>query len=153
MLNQLYPFVLALHNLWRWIALLGVLVAAITGLQGWLGRKPWTLTNDRVAATAVFVMDGQLLLGLVLYLGLSPLSRAMLADFSTAMHTHDVRFFGMEHPFLMVLATAVAHFGKIRSNQVPGNVLKHRAATVWYALSLLLMLIGTPWWRPLLRGF
>ena len=44
------------------------LVAVITGLQGWLGRKPWALTNDRVAAIAVFVMDGQLLLGLVLYL-------------------------------------------------------------------------------------
>ena len=58
MLDQIYPFVLALHNLWRWMALLGVLVAAITGLQGWLGRKPWALTNDRVAAIAVFVMDG-----------------------------------------------------------------------------------------------
>src|SRR5690348_16719119 len=110
MLNQLYVFVLAVHSLWRWVALLGVACAVLAGLRGWLGRKPWTLANDRVAAIAVFVMDAQLLLGLVLYLGLSPLSRAMLTNFTAAMQSRDIRFFGMEHPFLMILATAATHF-------------------------------------------
>jgi hypothetical protein len=97
-------------------------------------------------------MDVQLLLGLALYVGLSPLPRAMFTDPGAAMQNRDMRFFGMEHPFLMILATAAIHAGKSRSRKhdaVPG----FRAGALWYALSLLLMLAGTPWWRPLLRGF
>jgi hypothetical protein len=152
MLDQLYPIVLAAHNLWRWIALLGVLAATLVSLHGWVTGKPRTQPDDRVTTIAVLVMDVQLLLGLALYAGLSPLSRAMFTGPGPAMQNHDIRFFGMEHPFLMILAVLAVHVGKSRAR-------KHEAAsgfrtgTVWYALSLLLMLAGTPWWRPLLRSF
>ena len=150
MLDQLYPIVLAAHNLWRWIALLGVLAATLVSLRGWATGKRRTLVYDRVSMLAVIVMDIQLLLGLVLYAGLSPLSRAMFSGFSAAMQNRDIRFFGMEHPFLMILAVLAVHVGKARARkpEAPSG-----RGTLWYALSLLLMLAGTPWWRPLLRGF
>ena len=154
MLDHLYPFALVLHNVWRWIAVLGVLAATTVSFLGWLARKPRTPTSDRVATIAILVMDVQLLLGLALYVGLSPLSRAMFADPGAAMQTRDIRFFGVEHPFLMILATAAVHVGKVRSARMIGaEAAKQRAGAVWYALSLLLILAGTPWWRPLLRGF
>lgn len=152
MLDQLYPIVLAAHNLWRWIALLGVLAATLVSLRGRLAGERRTPVSDRVTTIAVIIMDVQLLLGLALYVGLSPLSRAMLTDPGAAMQSRDIRFFGMEHPFLMILATVALHVGKSRVQKygaAPGS----RTGTVWYALSLLLMLAGTPWWRPLLRGF
>jgi hypothetical protein len=152
MLDQLYPIVLAAHNLWRWIALLGVLAATLVSLRGWVAAKRRALVDDRVTTIAVLAMDVQLLLGLVLYVGLSPLSRAMLTGPGAAMQNRDIRFFGMEHPFLMILATVAVHVGKARARKheaAPG----FKAGTIWYALSLLLILAGTPWWRPLLRGF
>jgi hypothetical protein len=152
MLDQLYPIVLATHNFWRWIALFGVLAATLVSLRGWVAGERRTPMSDRVTTIAVLVMDVQLLLGLALYVGLSPLSRAMFTDPGAAMQSHDVRFFGMEHPFLMILATVAVHVGKARARKheaAPG----FKAGTIWYALSLLLILAGTPWWRPLLRGF
>lgn len=152
MLDQLYPIVLAAHNLWRWIALLGVLAATLVSLRGWVAGKPRTPLDDRVATTAVIVMDVQLLLGLALYVGLSPLSRAMFTGLGTAMQNRDIRFFGMEHPFLMILATLAVHVGKSRARK-HGAPSGSGTGTMWYALSLLLILAGTPWWRPLLRAF
>jgi hypothetical protein len=69
-----------------------------------------------------------------------------------AMQNRDLRFFGMEHPLVMILATAAVHTGKAWTRK-HGATPGFRAGTFWYALSLLLMLAGTPWWRPLLRGF
>ena len=152
MLNALYPFVLAFHNFWRWIALAAVLAALILSLPGWFARKPWTLSNERVARAAVGIMDVQLLLGLILYLGLSPLSRTLWLHFDAAMQSRDTRFFGLEHPFLMILATAAVHAGKLRSSRAAADGPKHRAIVLWFGGSLILMLLGTPWWRPLLRG-
>ncbi|MBV8900509.1 MAG: hypothetical protein JOY92_10425 [Verrucomicrobia bacterium] len=152
MLDHLYPIVLAAHNLWRWIVLLGVVAATLVSLRGWVGGKRRSLVNDRVTTVAVVVMDVQLLLGLVLYVGLSPLSRAMLAAPGAAMQSREVRFFGMEHPFLMILATLAVHAGKSRARRQEARS-GFRTGTVWYALSLVLILAGTPWWRPLLRGF
>jgi hypothetical protein len=152
MLDQLYPIVLAAHNLWRWVALLGVLAATLASLRGRLAGERRLLVSDRVTMIAVLVMDIQLLLGLALYVGLSPLSRAMLTGPGAAMQSRDIRFFGMEHPFLMILATIAVHVGKSRARK-HAAASGFRTGTVWYALSLLLMLAGTPWWRPLLRGF
>jgi hypothetical protein len=152
MLDQLYPIVLAAHNLWRWIALLGVLAATLVSLRGWVAAKRRALVDDRVTTIAVLAMDVQLLLGLVLYVGLSPLSRAMLTGPGAAMQNRDIRFFGMEHPFLMILAILAVHVGKARARKQEAKS-GFRTGTVWYALSLLLILAGTPWWRPLLRGF
>jgi hypothetical protein len=152
MLDQLYPIVLAIHNFWRWIALLAVLAAVVVSLRGRVAAGRRIPVDNRVTTIAVLVMDVQLLLGLALFVGLSPLSRAMFTGPGAAMQNHDVRFFGMEHPFLMILATLAVHAGKFRARK-PVAASGFRTGTIWYALSLLLMLAGMPWWRPLLRAF
>ena len=38
----MYPIVLSLHNLLRWVVLAAAIVAVLRALAGWLGRKPWT---------------------------------------------------------------------------------------------------------------
>ncbi|HEY0790463.1 MAG TPA: hypothetical protein VGD78_05300 [Chthoniobacterales bacterium] len=151
MFNQLYPPVLALHNAWRWVALLGILFAAGLAFQGWLSRKPWTALSARSVSIGVIVMDVQLIIGLALYLGLSPLSRALFTDFTAAMQARETRFFGMEHSLLMVLAVGAVHFGKLSLRHQTRDGAKHRSIALWYGASLLLMLAGIPWWRPLLR--
>jgi len=151
MFNQLYPLVLTLHNAWRWICLIGVLGAFGLALQGWLSRKAWTTLNTRAVSIGVIVMDVQLILGLALYLGLSPLSRALFTDFTAAMQARETRFFGMEHSLLMVLAVGAVHLGKLSIRHQTAEVAKHRTVALWYSASLLLMLAGIPWWRPLLR--
>ena len=51
----------------------------------------------------------------------------------------------------MFLAVICAHVGGALSRKGRTNLMKYRGAAVAYTISLLLVLSGIPWWRPLLR--
>jgi hypothetical protein len=97
-------------------------------------------------------MDLQLLLGLLLYIFFSPLTTSAFRDFSTAMGNDVMRFFTVEHVFFMVLAIVFAHLGSAFSKRAEEPAKKHRTAALWFGLSLILLLLGMPWMRPLLPG-
>jgi hypothetical protein len=97
-------------------------------------------------------MDIQLLLGLILYFFLSPLTRSALSNFGGAMGSPDLRFFALEHALYMILAVVFVHLGSVFSRRQAEDVKKHRTAAIWFGLAVLLILIGMPWMRPLLPG-
>ena len=96
-------------------------------------------------------MDIELLVGLLLFFGASPVTRAALANLGEAMKQQEPRFFAVEHTTLMLLAVVCAHVGAALSRKGRTDLMKYRGAAVAYTLSLLLMLGGIPWFRPLLR--
>jgi len=55
------------------------------------------------------------------------------------------------HTMLMFLAVICAHFGGALSRKGRTDLMRYRGAAIAYTISLLLMLSGIPWWRPLLR--
>lgn len=152
-----YGSVLFLHSTLRWAVLIAALVALVRALAGWRGARPWTRPDDVVGAVTVGLLDVQFVLGLVLYVFLSPTSRAFLADPGAGMANAGVRFFGVEHAFAMVVALVVGHLGRVLSRRVSAPALRHRNAFVSSLVMLLVLLIGIPWpflsyGRPLLRG-
>ena len=56
-----------------------------------------------------------------------------------------------EHAVTMILAVAFAHMGKALAPKASTDAGRWRRAALWYGASLLLILGGMPWWRPLLR--
>ncbi len=151
MLESLYPILLSIHNAWRWVALLGVLCALLVGVRGFFGRRPWDASAERTGRLAVLVMDVQLVLGVVLYAGVSPVTRLMFTNYRAAMKGFETRFFGMEHLSLMILAVALTHVAKVRASRLSRDRGKYRTGVMFYGATLGLMLRATPGWRPLLR--
>lgn len=130
----MYSTVLLVHSWLRWIVLALGLLAIVRGGRGRSGL-PFTIA-----------LDIQFLVGLVLYTALSPMTRAAMQNMAGAMHAAAIRFWAVEHPAAMVLALVFAHLGRSRP----------RYATAFYAVALVLLLIGMPWpglpyARPLLR--
>jgi hypothetical protein len=68
------------------------------------------------------------------------------------MADRAVRFFVAEHPTLMVVAVVVATIGSIVAKNAPDDASRHRKALVFTAVTLLLILAGIPWQRPLMPG-
>jgi hypothetical protein len=151
MLQNLYPHLLAFHGLLRWVALAAALAAIFVALSGWSGTTPAGTNLRLFSIIFVIVMDIELLLGLVLFFGASPITRAALSDFGAAMKEHESRFFTVEHTTFMLLAVICAHIGGALSRKGRTDRAKNRGAAVAYIISVLLMLAGIPWWRPLLR--
>jgi hypothetical protein len=147
----MYAIALSLHNVLRWLVLAAALVAVFRAISGWLGARPWTASSAGPGRVLTISMDVQFLLGILLYAMLSPVTKAAFADFGAAMADRDLRFFAVEHALLMVLAVVCAHVGKVMAPKGATDVARYRRAALWYGATLLLILAGMPWMRPLVR--
>ena len=147
MLQNYFLHLLSFHNLLRWVVLVAALIAVVVAMSGWSGAKPAGATLRRYTIIFVIAIDIEFLVGLLLYFGASPITRNM----SVAMSQQEPRFFAVEHTLLMFLAVVCAHVGGALSRKARTDRAKYRGAAITFALSLLLMLAGIPWWRPLLR--
>ena len=148
----MYTFFLAVHNILRWVALILAIVALVRAYWGWFGGREWTSTDRRMGSFYSISLDVQILLGLLLYFVFSPITKAALSNFGGAMSNPDVRYFALEHVFYMILAVILAHVGVITARRAEEDVAKHRRAAIWISLSFIALILGMPWFRPLLPG-
>lgn len=139
-----YTIILALHSILRWLVLIAAVAAVVRAGQGWLGKRPWAKLDDRLGLIYTSLLDTQLLVGLILYIFLSPLTQAAFADLGAAMREPTLMFFAIEHIFTMVVAVVLAHVGRALSRRAAEGA-KHARAALWYTLSLLAMLVAIPW--------
>jgi peptidoglycan/LPS O-acetylase OafA/YrhL len=97
-----------------------------------------------------------MLLGLLLYFWLSPITTAALHDFGGAMANSGMRFWAVEHLVGMILGIALAHIGRGRLKRMTDDAKRHRTIAISFTLALLIILASIPWpgspnGRPLLR--
>jgi hypothetical protein len=147
----MYPVLLAIHNIFRWVVVIMALVALFRAYSGWLGKREWVPADRAVGSFFAVSLDIQLLLGLLLYF-LGSWFGALTADFGGAMRSDVLRFFTLEHAFYMILAVIVVHVGSVLARRAPESLFKHRRAAIAYSLVALFLIVGVPWWRPLLPG-
>ena len=145
----MYTGLLHSHNLLRWIVLLLLITGVALAITGLAGKKEWKKKDALAGLLLTIFMDIQFLVGFILYAFVSPFTRAAFADFGAAMKNADLRFYAVEHILLMVIALAFVHIGRVKSKKAVASPKKHKAALLWYGLSLLLVLAGIPWDRAL----
>lgn len=154
----MYPLMLALHSLLRWVVLGAGLVAFFRAVTGLRARRPWTPGDDRAGQVFVATLDLQFLIGLALYFILSPITRIAFSDFGAAMADSMLRFWAVEHILGMVVGIALAHIGRVRVRKTTDAARRHKLAAIFFGLALAAILATIPWpgmpaARPLLRGF
>ncbi|MGW8251897.1 MAG: hypothetical protein ACWGO1_14745, partial [Anaerolineales bacterium] len=113
----MYPIVLGAHNIVRWVVLILGVIAVGRAIYGWLTKGEWTDTDRRLGVFYTSSIDVQLLLGLILYIFLSPITREVFRNFGEAMGNPGMRFFGLEHALYMILAVIFAHLGSAFSRR------------------------------------
>jgi hypothetical protein len=151
MLQDLYPHLLAFHGWFRWVVLTAAVTATFVAISRWKNPKSGSGVLLRFGIIFVVAMDLEFLLGLSLYFGASPLTKMAFQNLAAAMKDHELRFFALEHTTYMFIALILAHVGAALSRKGKTDLVKYRGTAICYLLSLLLMLAGIPWWRPLLR--
>jgi hypothetical protein len=140
----------------RWVVLVLAVVTVVRAFSGWLGKKEWAALDKRLGLFFTSSIDVQVLLGLILYILLSPITRSALQDFGAAMSNAVLRFWAVEHLFSMAVAVALAHVGRALSKRATTDTSKHRRAAIWFGLATLAILVAIPWpflsyGRPLIR--
>jgi hypothetical protein len=153
----MYDFVLLAHSWLRWLVLLAALMAVARAVSGVSTRRPWTPVDDRAGLWLTAALDLQMLIGFVLYIFLSPVTKSAFVDMAAAMREAPIRFFAVEHPVGMVVAIALAHVGRVRVRKAADSESRHKQALVFFGLALLVILLSIPWpigpgARSLFRG-
>jgi mono/diheme cytochrome c family protein len=152
-----YSVTLFAHSYLRWIVLGLAAVVLVRAFIGWRRARAWAQLDERLHSAFVGSVDTQLLVGLLLYVALSPISKAFFADPGRGMKDTILRFYGMEHAAMMIAAVAVVHIGRARSKKAATPELRQRRVWTTTLAALVLMLAAVPWpslrhGRPLLRG-
>ena len=142
--DEMYNFLLVFHDLFRWLVVAAALAAVIKAFLGWFGKQGWTRLDDRLGLIFTMGMDIQVLVGILLYIT-SPLIHSAWTSLSSALADPSLRFFSLVHELLVLVAVALAHIGRTRSRKQPADAGKFRTAAVFYALSILVLLVAIPW--------
>ena len=152
----MYSSALWLHSWLRWAVLVTGLVAWLRAIGGKTARRPWTPQDELWGLLLTISVDLQFVVGLVLYLFLSPITRLGLRNFAAAMQIPVARFFTIEHVIGMIAGIALVHIARVKIRKAADADRKHRLAMVLYGIALVLIIVSIPWpgmpvARPLFR--
>ena len=154
---EAYGLVLGLHSTLRWVAVGAGVLAAVAAWAARLGSRSWTDTTLAMGRIFAVTMDLQLVVGLTLYLALSPTVASGLSNVSGAMGDAQHRFWMIEHPAAMLVALVLAHVGVAKARRARPSDGPGPAA--WYfTIAIVLVLAVLPWpfldyGRPLLPSW
>jgi hypothetical protein len=151
----MYTVVLLLHSWLRWAALIAGVGATWFAMRDTAGPDAGR-SLDRWGMAFVTVLDLQMLLGLLLYLVVSPNMTAIRDNFGAAMRDPVARFWAVEHITTMILAVIVVHVGRVLGRKAVTPETKRMRQFICFGIATVLMLLAIPWpgmraGRPLFR--
>ena len=140
----MYDVLLLLHSWNRRLILIVGIAVVLMAYNGWRNKKIFSSLDNLLGTTFIGALQMQLLFGLILYFFLSPKTTYALSHFSVAMKDSNLRYFAIEHGFVMLLAITLAHIGRIQVHKTEDAQLKHKRSFIYYAIAMFLILLMVP---------
>ena len=154
----MYYTLITLHSMVRWLVLVALLLAIFQSWRGWLGRKEFTRYDNTLRALTITLAHVQLSIGVWLYF-VSPLIKSFLDNYSATVGIRSIRFFGMEHSLMMILAVTFITIGGSQARRRSLSGQKFKAMAIWFTIALVIIFVSIPWpfspmaERPWIRTF
>jgi hypothetical protein len=143
----MYKVFLLIHQYLAWLTLVICFFAAVRAWHRIIFRKWWSQADVAAGIALTVICDLQLTAGIILYAGLSPVTKAAFLDFGIAMDDPSVRFIAVNHAIAMLLAVILVHAGSSLARKAQFSARKHRISAFFYSIALLVMIWGIPWDR------
>ncbi|MBA4408542.1 MAG: hypothetical protein Q8S54_00470 [Bacteroidota bacterium] len=143
----MYSGFLNVHDILRWLLLLSLVITLAKYLAGWLGNQRWKKTDNILGIVFTSLIDLQLLTGLALYFFLSPVTKLAFSNFGAAMQDANLRFYAVEHFFMMFVAAVLVHIGRAKSKKAKYDRKKFKTAFIFFFVALIVMVAAIPWSR------
>lgn len=128
------------HSGLRWVLLILLVIAIVNAFNGWRNKKSYSDSNKKLHLFTMIFVHIQVLLGLVSYF----LNMGKKVDFSN-MSNDIIRFYTVEHSFIMLIAMIVITIGFSKSKKIIETPARFRMIFMSYLIGLILILAGIPW--------
>jgi hypothetical protein len=133
------------HSGLRWVALILLLLAIVNAFTS----KEYNKKHRLINLFAMVSLHTQLLIGLIQYFGTS----TKVQFIEGWMKNPLLRFYGMEHILLMIIAIVLVTIGHSKSKKGTTPEEKFKPIKLWYLIGLILILAAIPWpFRQALGG-
>ncbi len=143
----MYPIILGLHNLNRWLVLVLGFGAFYRLFTGWRQPRAWQPTDQKITHWFVIILTLQLVLGVILYLVPGALVSAVRqnVDLAVIMKQRVLRFFVLEHPVQMLLAIFCAYIAIVFTRRIHLEQRRFAIGALLLGITLLLIVTAIPW--------
>lgn len=154
----MYSTLLSIHSLVRWFVLTTLLLAIFKSYYGWFFKKEFTRLDNSIRHWTATIAHIQLMIGIILYF-VSPVIDYFLNHYKEAVKNGEIRFFGMEHNIMMIIAIVIITIGSAKAKRNTAPEGKFKIMAISFTVALIIILISIPWpFSPLasreyLRGF
>jgi len=143
-MSTFYTFTLFLHSWNRWLILIAGIWVLFMAIKGVSGKADYTASQRKWSLVFISSLHFQLLIGLLLYFVLSPITLTALGDFGAAMKDSTLRYWAVEHAFVNILAIAAAQTGSILVKRSANQAGKQKRTLIWTGIAMLLILVMIP---------
>jgi len=135
----MYKALLHSHSGLRYIVLLFILIVIVQSLIGWQRQRKFDGGHRRVSNISTWLLHIQWVVGIALFF----VSTKVLFDADT-MKSTLLRFFTLEHPVMMLIATLLITIGHLKAKAYT-NYKSHKKL-FWYNLvGLVIIIAAIPW--------
>ena len=134
----MYQFLLNFHSGFRYVVLVLLVVALLRAITAWFGKKLYSESTRKINLFTMISVHVQVLSGLILYF-FSPFVK--FSPMGETMKDSLFRYWTVEHLAMMLFAAALITMGHMRSKKAIDPANKHRAITIFYGLSLLVIIV------------
>jgi hypothetical protein len=140
----MYEIILTIHSWNRRLILIFGISAIFLAYNGWKTKRIFSPLDNILGTTFMGALHIQLILGLLLYFVFSPKTAYALSHFADAMKDNKLRYFALEHGFIMILAIGIAQAGRIMVHKTHDPRLKHKRSFIYFSIALLMILLMVP---------
>lgn len=127
--------VLLLHSTLRYFVLLFLIVLIVRSFLGWKNKSAFGAMDDRLSLWIFALAHSQLLLGVTLYF-VSP----RVVFNSESMKNPELRYWLVEHGFMMLIAITLITIGRISSKKTSEQVIKHKRLFIYNIVALAIII-------------
>jgi uncharacterized membrane protein len=131
----MYSGLLHSHSYLRYAVLILLIVVIAVSLMGWLGKKPYTNTNNKLSLFLLIATHLQFLLGLFLYF-VSPFVQFN----STTMKDTTSRYWAVEHASMMIIAVVLITVARSTAKKMTSDESKHKRLFIFNSIALIIIL-------------
>jgi hypothetical protein len=142
----MFSVLLQIHNILRWVILLLLILSIIQSLIGWIKRRELREGDAKLWLFTMISVHTTLLIGLILLLfGRYGILSSGLPEGVNLMQDKFYRFFWVEHPVGMLIATLLVTMGRGVIKKQITDPLKYKRAFWYFLIALLIILATIPW--------
>jgi hypothetical protein len=139
-------FLLQVHSILRWVILILLSLSIVQSFIGWIRHRELREGDTKLWLFTMICAHTTLLIGLILlFFGRFGILSSGLPEGVSLMKNKFYRFFWVEHPTGMLVATILITLGRGVVKKQITDPLKYKRAFWFFFIALILILATIPW--------